>query len=99
MAQTTTHAHVTSSPAKMDPSRLDRETSKSIGVGGGGHVDYHGINTSEVLPGADEAYARKIAVMNESLIDIGMGPFQWKIFFMVGFGWFVDNASRDSWRC
>lgn len=57
-----------------------------------GHSDYHGINTSDILPGADAAYEKKIAVMNEALIDIGMGPFQWKIFFMTGFGWFVDNV-------
>jgi len=92
MDQSTTHAHASSLPVKIDPTSLEQEATKDIGVG---HVDYHGINTSEVLPGADAAYELKIKIMNESLIDIGMGPFQWKIFFMTGFGWFVDNVSRE----
>ncbi|KAH6886169.1 major facilitator superfamily domain-containing protein [Thelonectria olida] len=45
----------------------------------------------KVPQGADEVYEKKVAVMNQALIDIGMGPFQWKIFAMTGFGWFVDN--------
>ncbi|KAM0277215.1 hypothetical protein ACHAQH_005998 [Verticillium albo-atrum] len=31
--------------------------------------------------------------MNQALIDIGMGSFQWKIYSMTGFGWFVDNVT------
>lgn len=58
-----------------------------------GHTNYHGIDTTQVQPGADAAYEAKISVMNEALIDIGMGPFQWKVFAMTGFGWFVDNVS------
>ncbi len=64
---------------------------KSFAVG---HVDYHGIDTTQVQPGADAAYEAKITVLNEALIDIGMGPFQWKIFATTGFGWFVDNVSK-----
>lgn len=79
-AEKMTTAHV--EHENVHPKDLDR-----------GHANYHGINTSDVLPGADAAYEKKIAVMNEALIDIGMGPFQWKIFFMTGFGWFVDNVS------
>ncbi|KAF5012257.1 hypothetical protein FDECE_1638 [Fusarium decemcellulare] len=56
-----------------------------------GHSDYHGIDTTQVQPGADAAYEAKISVLNEALIDIGMGPFQWKIFATTGFGWFIDN--------
>lgn len=57
-----------------------------------GHLDYHGINTTEIQPGADATYERKIALMNEALIDLGMGPYQWKIFACTRFGWFVDNV-------
>lgn len=53
----------------------------------------HEINTADVLPGSDIAYERKISILNEALIGLGMNSFQWKIFFMTGFGWFVDNAS------
>ncbi|KAJ5815434.1 hypothetical protein N7474_007211 [Penicillium riverlandense] len=56
-----------------------------------GPADYHGIDTRNVQPGADEVYDKKIAILNEALIDLGMGPYQWKVFLTTGFGWFVDN--------
>ncbi|OAQ83849.1 membrane transporter [Purpureocillium lilacinum] len=59
--------------------------------GTAGHANYHGIDTRAVSMGADEVYERKISIMNEALIDLGMGSFQWKVFAMTGFGWFVDN--------
>lgn len=58
---------------------------------GAGHTDYHGIDTTEVQPGADPVYVAKITILNEALIDIGMGSFQWKIFATTGFGWFIDQ--------
>ena len=58
-----------------------------------GHENYHGIDTRALPSGADEVYERKVSIMNEALIDLGMGSFQWKIFAMTGFGWFVDNVS------
>jgi hypothetical protein len=45
-----------------------------------------------VQPGADAVYEAKISILNEALIDIGMGPFQWKMFMMTGFGWFLDQV-------
>lgn len=57
-----------------------------------GHTDYHGIDTSQVQPGADAAYEAKISVLNEALIDIGMNSFQWKLFVTTGFGWFCDQV-------
>ena len=56
--------------------------------------NYHGIDTRAIPTGTDEVYERKIAILNQALIDIGMGGFQWKIFAMTGFGWFVDNVSE-----
>ncbi|CAM1508394.1 Fc.00g052420.m01.CDS01 [Cosmosporella sp. VM-42] len=56
-----------------------------------GHENYHGIDTRGFPQGADEVYEKKVSIMNEALIDLGMGSFQWKIFAMTGFGWFVDN--------
>lgn len=55
--------------------------------------DYHGIDTRAIRVGENVVYERKVAIMNQALIDLGMGPFQWKIFAMTGFGWFVDNVS------
>lgn len=57
-----------------------------------GHANYHGIDTTQVQPGADAVYEAKISILNEALIDIGMGPFQWKMFMMTGFGWFLDQV-------
>lgn len=58
-----------------------------------GHANYHGVDTRALPMGADEVYEKKISIMNEALIDIGMGSFQWKVVAMTGFGWFVDNVS------
>ncbi|KAL5342867.1 major facilitator superfamily domain-containing protein [Aspergillus crustosus] len=56
-----------------------------------GHVDYHGIDTRVLSQGTDEVYERKVSILNEALIDLGMGVFQWKIFALTGLGWFIDN--------
>lgn len=64
---------------------------------GRGHANYHGIDTQNVIPGADEIYEAKIGIMNEALIDLGMGSYQWKVFFTTGLGWFVDNVRSPSY--
>ena len=61
-----------------------------------GHENYHGIDTRALHLGADEVYEKKVSLLNEALIDIGMNSFQWKIAAMTGFGWFVDNVSTYS---
>jgi hypothetical protein len=58
-----------------------------------GHENYRGIDTRALHLGADEVYEKKVALLNEALIDIGMNSFQWKVAAMTGFGWFVDNVS------
>ncbi|KAF5692261.1 membrane transporter [Fusarium denticulatum] len=52
---------------------------------------HQGVDMSVVAAGADLIYNKKVTIMNQAIIDIGMGPFQWKIYIMTGFGWFVDN--------
>lgn len=54
--------------------------------------NYKGIDTRGIPMGSNEVYERKVAIMNQALIDMGMGSFQWKIYAMTGFGWFVDNV-------
>lgn len=51
------------------------------------------IDLTTVQPGSDEIYERKVAILNEAILDIGMGYYQWWTFVLTGFGWFVDNAS------
>lgn len=80
---------------KYPPAAQDQEATfvdtadKDIAAG---HVDYHGIDTTTIAQGADEVYERKVAIMNEAFIDLGMGSFQWKIFALTGLGWFIDNV-------
>lgn len=47
---------------------------------------------SEIAAGAhDTAYDRKSKVINKAITDIGMGPYQWQLFCLCGFGWLADN--------
>ncbi|KAJ4252385.1 hypothetical protein NW762_010983 [Fusarium torreyae] len=54
-------------------------------------INDSGIDMRGLSSGVSEVYQRKVAIMNQAIVDIGMGSFQWKIFAMTGFGWFVDN--------
>ncbi|KAL1965891.1 hypothetical protein VTN77DRAFT_5024 [Rasamsonia byssochlamydoides] len=45
------------------------------------------INTSAV----DPALTKKMALVNSAIDEIGMTPFQWKLFFLNGFGYAVDS--------
>ena len=37
------------------------------------------------------AYTAKATVLNRAIQDIGMGRYQWQLFFVIGFGWASDN--------
>ena len=43
-----------------------------------------------VQPGTDATYERKVAVINQAILDIGMGRYQWLVFILASFGWFSD---------
>lgn len=40
----------------------------------------------------DPVLARKMALINTAIDKIGMTPFQWKLFFLNGFGYTVDSV-------
>jgi hypothetical protein len=40
----------------------------------------------------DPVLAKKMALVNQAIDDIGMTPFQWKLFFLNGFGYAVDSV-------
>ena len=44
----------------------------------------------------DPVLAKKMALVNEAIEEIGMTPFQWKLFFLNGFGYAVDSVSSQS---
>lgn len=65
-------------------------------------VDEHaGISDSSIdlqkevfdATGIDPVLAQKMALINEAIEEIGMTPFQWKLFFLNGFGYAVDSVS------
>jgi hypothetical protein len=41
----------------------------------------------------DPVLAKKLALVNQAIDDIGMTGFQWKLFFFNGFGYAVDSVS------
>ncbi|ORX35168.1 major facilitator superfamily domain-containing protein [Kockovaella imperatae] len=41
--------------------------------------------------GIKPAVMAKVQVLNEAIKEIGMGRFQYELFFTAGFGWFADN--------
>ena len=40
----------------------------------------------------DPVLAKKMALVNNAFDEIGMTPFQWKLFFLNGFGYAVDSV-------
>ncbi|KAI1361412.1 major facilitator superfamily domain-containing protein [Xylaria arbuscula] len=51
------------------------------------------LENDTVIPAdsVDVTYARKAAVLNRAIKDIGMGWYQWQLFVVIGFGWASDN--------
>ncbi|EKG20369.1 hypothetical protein MPH_02294 [Macrophomina phaseolina MS6] len=56
------------------------------------------IDTAAVQPGTDIVYQKKVALLNEAILDIGMGHYQWWTFLLTGFGWYTDQPSPSSAR-
>jgi hypothetical protein len=44
----------------------------------------------------DPVLARKMTLINDAIDEIGMTPFQWKLFFLNGFGYAVDSVSNEA---
>ncbi|KAI9601071.1 hypothetical protein H4Q26_000869 [Puccinia striiformis f. sp. tritici PST-130] len=40
---------------------------------------------------SEKVYEAKARLLNAAMQEIGMGPYQWKLFVVVGFGWAADN--------
>lgn len=43
--------------------------------------------------GLDPVYAAKAQLLNEALLDIGMGRYQWLLVIVTAVGWFLDEVS------
>jgi hypothetical protein len=44
--------------------------------------------------GINPAFMAKVAVLNKSMNELGMGRYQWELFFTSGFGWMADNICK-----
>nr|XP_031857508.1 uncharacterized protein CI109_007068 [Kwoniella shandongensis]KAA5524580.1 hypothetical protein CI109_007068 [Kwoniella shandongensis] len=56
-----------------------------------GKVVVEGTDEDAAIDGVDPVYAAKARVLNRAIQDIGMGKYQWQLFFVIGFGWAQDN--------
>lgn len=73
------------------------DSSPSHSAGFDGSIDLHNelIDTTKV----DDVLARKMALVNAAIDEIGMTTFQWKLFFLNGFGYAVDSVSSLFFFC
>ncbi|KAF9648509.1 MFS general substrate transporter [Thelephora ganbajun] len=55
------------------------------------HEAANDIFALEDAPGLDRVYHAKARLLNNAIQEIGMGKYQWWLFFVAGFGWFADN--------
>ncbi|KAF4308525.1 putative sugar transporter [Botryosphaeria dothidea] len=49
------------------------------------------IDTTYMQPGGDDVYDAKVKLLNEALLDMGMGRYQWLLTVVTGLGWFLDS--------
>ncbi|KAI6117305.1 major facilitator superfamily domain-containing protein [Pisolithus croceorrhizus] len=56
-------------------------------------VDVLQAETQDIYSGEslDPVYHAKAKILNNAIQEIGMGKYQWCLFFVAGFGWFSDN--------
>jgi hypothetical protein len=47
------------------------------------------------LVAIDPVLSKKMALVNKAIDEIGMTNFQWKMFFLSGFGYAVDSVGRN----
>lgn len=91
---------------KYSKETVDEKNTKSPGEA---KTDYHDDEKTASDDGAsssidavidvknfDPVLARKMALVNSAIDDIGMSSFQWKLFFLNGFGYAVDSVCAIS---
>jgi hypothetical protein len=81
-----------------EKSRDDKASGDGLNIGEPlGDYNYQVSLTSSLkevfdVRGYDPVLARKMAIVNQAIDDIGMTSFQWKLFFLNGFGYAVDSV-------
>lgn len=88
----------TVSPAAVPPKYSPPASLKGKAAG---NADTESLNSDITLAaqeeGIDPAFYAKVQVLNRALSEIGMGRYQWELFFSGGFGWFADNICELFW--
>ncbi|KAJ5439314.1 Sugar transporter [Penicillium daleae] len=92
-------AHKSTNTDEKARKSLDRAPSSENGsagsLGESSHLTLEALRAeveSDIsTSGRDSLYDRKAKVINRALQDIGMGRYQWELFFLCGFGWTADN--------
>lgn len=54
------------------------------------------IDVTTVQPGTDKVYEAKVSLLNQAILDLGMGKYQWIMALLTGFGWYTDNVSPQA---
>ncbi|KAG6995704.1 MFS siderochrome iron transporter 1 [Physcia stellaris] len=101
LARAERHASVVAAHEKgLDMDLADEPDLKAIEAGADGEKGVSAntlaglkaeIDADIAASGHDTMYDRKSKVINKAIQDIGMGPYQWKLFGLCGFGWLADN--------
>lgn len=85
---------------RFQPSVSDSLNGSKNDTGKPGIVETHGSDDDSLeaaknavfdVASFDPVLARKMALANQAIDDIGMTTFQWKMFFLNGFGYAVDS--------
>ena len=81
-------------------STLVVDVEKSLhGKGAGSSQPYispNGISVSTPTnqAGNNAVYAAKVQLLNQALVDMKMGLYQWVLFIITSVGWFLDSVSK-----
>lgn len=64
------------------------------------HTNVYGstIDTPTSVAGTDAVYAAKAALLNQAMLDMGMGLYQWFLFIITSVGWFLDSVCQDIYQ-
>ncbi|KAI9685343.1 MAG: hypothetical protein M1820_010814 [Bogoriella megaspora] len=71
--------------------QLDKDITSHVHENGSDDASSDSVKEVFDVHQFDPALARKMALVNEAIDKIGMTSFQWKLFFLNGFGYAVDS--------
>jgi hypothetical protein len=82
------------SDKKIPDSPVDGAAQYDFEAGSTDHVS--GELATLVIPGVDIIFEEQAALVNHAVQVIGMGKYQWALFFLAGYGWMCDQVRPSS---